>query len=278
VPDGDDMVDGMEQGLDQNPARFQLRAQAFSMVKSLWRATVDIVTPARCLHCLEPVVAGASLCAVCWSQLALLSEPVCDALGTPFEADLGDGLLSAAALADPPPWDQGRAAVQFNDASAHIVHLLKYRDTQEAGILMARMMWGAGARHVAAADLIVPVPLHRFRLWQRRFNQAAYLARAIAGLSERPVDCGLLTRVKRTRQQVGLTADARHKNVRRAFEIDPEKRHLVDGKRVVLVDDVRTTGATLASASQVLRDSGAIHICVLTFALVVGPHRPDIDV
>ena len=110
------------------------------------------------------------LCLGCWSALQHLDEPVCDALGTPFAYDQGEGALSAAALADPPLWDRARAAVIFDDTSARLVHGLKYRDRQEAGLLMARMMARAG-RKLREADLILPVPLHRFRLWQRRFDQ-----------------------------------------------------------------------------------------------------------
>lgn len=187
-------------------------------------------------------------------------------------------MLSAAAIAEPPPWDKARAAVLFNDTSKEIIHLLKYRDTQEAGIAMARMMNAAGRKIIGESDIIIPVPLHRFRLWQRRFNQAAYLAHQIAAASGKPIATDVLRREKRTRQQVGLTAEERQKNVRRAFTIAAEKQPAIEGKSVLLIDDVRTTGATVAACAKVLRASGAVKIYVLTFALVQEPLRLHIDI
>ncbi len=156
--------------------------------------------------------------------------------------------------------------------------MLKYQDTQEAGMLMARMMQGAGRKLISDADVVMPVPLHRFRLWQRRFNQAAYLATIIARQSEKPLAVDVLVRDRRTRQQVGLTANERRKNVRKAFSVSPEQRSAVDGKTVLLIDDVRTTGATLAACAETLKVAGASHVNVLTFALVLEPAKLHIDV
>jgi ComF family protein len=245
---------------------------------SAWADVVGWITPPLCLGCRQPTTAGASLCVSCWQKLAFIDEPVCDMLGTPFEFDQGEGALSPAAIADPPPWDKARAAVSFDESSKHLIHLLKYRDTQEAGIAMARMMAAAGRHIIEASDIVVPVPLHRFRLWQRRFNQAAYLGQRIAVGAGKPCVTDVLLREKRTRQQVGLTAEERRKNVARAFVVPPEKRPQIDGKTVLLVDDVRTTGATVSACSKVLKQSGAVKVHVLSFALVLEPARLHIDV
>jgi ComF family protein len=240
-------------------------------------AIVDFITPPLCLACQVPVASGASLCLSCWSALHFIDEPVCDALGTPFEFDEGPGALSPAAIADPPYWDRARAAVAFDAHSRALIHALKYRDRQEAGILMARMMGSAGRRLLTEADVIVPVPLHQFRLWQRRFNQAAYLGHQIGRSAGIPVVTDVLVRRLRTRQQVGLTANERRKNVRKAFDVGPEKRPAIEGKSVLLVDDVRTTGATVAACAETLMDAGASRVNVLTFALVLEPARLHID-
>lgn len=237
-----------------------------------------MITPPHCLSCDGVVTSGAALCAACWLKLTFIEEPVCDALGTPFEYDQGEGALSAAAIADPPPWDKARAATAFNDASKHLIHALKYRDQQEAGIAMARMMGQAGRHLIAEADVIMPVPLHWFRLWQRRFNQSAYLADRIAAQAGKRSVVDVLVRARRTRQQVGLTAEERRRNVRKAFLVAPEKRNLIDGKTVLLVDDVRTTGATVAVCADVLKAAGAARVHVLTFALVLEPAHLHIDV
>ncbi len=247
-------------------------------LRLIWSFLVDLVVPPKCLTCSSDVVTGASLCLVCWQKLSLISEPVCDALGTPFEYDQGDGALSAAAIADPPAWEKGRAAAAFNEVSRQLIHLLKYQDKQEAGIAMARMMIGAGQQIIAESDVVVPVPLHRFRLWQRRFNQSAFLAERIATDCGKPCHMQLIIREKRTRQQVGLNQRERQKNVGRAFRVAPELLHLVAGKTILLVDDVRTTGATLEACAKTLKDSGALHVHVLTFALVLEPARLHIGI
>jgi ComF family protein len=201
---------------------------------------------------------------------------VCDALGTPFAYDQGEGALSAAALSDPPPWDRSRAAVLFEDEAAKLVHALKYRDRPEAGLLMARMMARAGRRLTASADVILPVPLHRWRLWTRRFNQSAFLAQRISALSGTPWRHDVLVRARRTRTQVGLDQEARRKNVRNAFVVPPDLLAAVAGRSVLLVDDVRTTGATAEACALALRTAGAARVSLLTFALVQLPAKPHI--
>ncbi len=245
--------------------------------RSGWLALVDTITPPKCLTCHIDVATGATLCVACWQKLRTLDEPVCDVLGTPFEYDQGEGMVSAAAIAEPPPWDKARSAVEFNDTAKQLIHLLKYKDTQEAGITMAHMMTSAGRHLIGQSDIILPVPLHATRLWQRRFNQSAYLADRIAQQSVKPCRMDVLLRHKRTRQQVGLSAEERRKNVRRAFDIPLEQRKHIEGKYVLLVDDVRTTGATLSACTDALKDGGAARVHVLTFALVLEPLRPHIE-
>lgn len=237
---------------------------------------VDLAAPSLCLVCAGPVGEPASLCLTCWNKLRQIDEPVCDALGTPFAYDQGEGSLSAAALADPPPWDKARAAVLFDETAGKLVHALKYLDRQEAGLLMARLMARAGRGLLAEADIILPVPLHRFRLWQRRFNQSAFLAQQLSRLSGRPWHSRLLVRRKHTRAQVGLEREARRKNVKDAFHLTPEGISAIAGKSVLLVDDVRTTGATAEACSSALKQAGAARVAVLSFALVEAPARPHI--
>lgn len=251
------------------------RGQA--LARGLWDGFVDWLTPPKCLSCRADVTAGATLCLACWQKLHFIDEPVCDANGTPFEFDQGEGALSAAAIAEPPPWDKARAAVAFEETSKLLVHLLKYRDVHEAGIAMGRMMAGAGRKLLAECDMIVPVPLHWVRLWTRRFNQAALLAREVAKVSGKPFRHDILLRGQATRQQVGLTAAERQKNVRRAFAVPPEMLAAVDGKTVLLIDDVRTTGATAGACAVALKNAGAARVHVLSFALVLNPAQLHID-
>ncbi len=205
--------------------------------------------------------------------MRFLDHPVCDVMGTPFAYDQGEGILSAEALADPPGWDKCRAAVLFDEHSKDIVHQLKYRDRAEAGIFMARLMARAGAQLLREADFIVPVPLHRWRLWKRRFNQAAALAQLVAKSAPAKFRPELLLRNRATPQQVGLSAKERQKNVKGAFAVPLEARALIAGRTLVLVDDVRTTGSTLRACTAALREAGAARIYVLTFALVNDVRR-----
>jgi ComF family protein len=236
----------------------------------------DILTPPRCLACRSEVEDAGALCIGCWSKITFISEPVCDVLGTPFAYEQGHGSISPAALADPPPWDRARAAVAYDEASSGIVHALKYADHHEAALLMARQMARAGHSLLAEADVLVPVPLHYWRLWQRRFNQSALLAGALSRASGKPWLAQALQRVKHSRPQVGLRAEERHKSVARAFAAQGDEAGLIAGRRVVLVDDVLTTGATAAACTKALKAAGAAHVDVLTFALVLGPKRPHI--
>jgi ComF family protein len=251
--------------------------QAKSLAVSGWAKLVDFLTPPLCLSCQVPVGSGAALCLDCWQKLQFVDEPVCDVLGTPFAYDEGEGAVSPAAIADPPAWDKARAAVVFNDSSAHLVHMLKYNDRQEAGLAMARMMLGAGRNVLPHTDLILPVPLHRKRLWRRRFNQAAFLSEHVSKASGIAWAHDVVLRIESTPSQVGLNAVERNKNVRRAFEVPPEKRPLIEGKSVLLVDDVRTTGATANACAETLKKAGAAQVNVLTFALVLEPARLHIE-
>jgi ComF family protein len=253
----------MELQLSQLPSRF-------------WRGFLDIVTPSQCLGCGVAVREPASLCVPCWSRLQHLDEPVCDMMGTPFAYDQGSGMLSAAALANPAPWDRARAAVIFDDASRGLVHALKYNDRPEAGLLMARMMARAGRQLLAEADIILPVPLYRWRLWKRRFNQSAYLAQQLSKLSVKPWRADLLLRQRPTRAQVGLDLAERRRNVRGAFSVGAGTVGLIAGKTLVLVDDVRTTGATAEACAMALKRAGAAKVSMLTFALVPAPARAHI--
>ena len=244
--------------------------------RRLWRGFVDLVAPPLCLGCGVPAGAPASLCPSCWPRLQQIDEPACEALGTPFAHAQGEGARSPAAIADPPPWDSARAAVLFDDVSARLVHALKYQDRQEAGLLMARLMARAGRNLLAGADLMLPVPLHRFRLWQRRFNQSAFLAKELSRLSGTPWRQDLLVRRRRTRAQVGLDAAARRRNVKDAFVLRPGQAGALAGRSILLVDDVRTTGATAEACATLLKEAGAARVCLLTFALVALPAKPHI--
>ena len=204
--------------------------------------------------------------------MRFIERPFCERLGVPFAQDLGaEGLLSPEAIAHPPVYSRARAAVVFEDGPARgLVHRLKYHDRLEVAAPMGAWMARAGAELLAEADCLVPVPLHRARLFARRFNQAAALAHAVSRESGLPVEPLTLTRVKRTSPQVGLSRSQRALNLQGAFAVKPEMRAHVEGRRIVLIDDVVTSGATANAAARALRRAGAAEVDLLAFARVVA--------
>jgi ComF family protein len=199
--------------------------------------------------------------------MRFIERPFCERLGTPFEQDLGQGLISPQAMADPPAFARARAVARFEDGPARtLTHRLKYSDRAELAQPIARWMARAGADVLADADLLTPVPLHALRLWRRRFNQAAALAAEISRTGK-PCNLGALLRVKATRSQIGLSRAQRAENVQGAFRAAAGAP--VRGLNVVLIDDVLTSGATANAASRALLRAGAKRVDVLVFARVV---------
>ena len=229
------------------------------------------VLPPRCLACGEPVADPGTLCGPCWSRLAFLMPPCCAACGYPFEYDAGAGALCGSCLASPPAFARARAALRYDEASRGLILALKHGDRTDTAPALAGWMAQSGAELLREADLIAPVPLHRLRLLARRFNQAALLAQGIARRSGVACVPDLVERRRRTRSQGGLSAAGRARNVRGAFAVNPTRTTLVSGKRVVLVDDVLTTGATAEACAATLLRAGAAAVDVLTLARVVRP-------
>jgi ComF family protein len=249
--------------------------RAADTVRAVLRTALDIALPPLCPACREPVE-GQALCPACWSKLSFITRPYCERLGIPFVYDPGPGILSMEAIAAPPAYQRARAAVRFDEISRALVHALKYSDRLDLAPMMGRWLSHAGRELLAEADALVPVPLHWRRLWARRFNQSAMLAAAISAESGVPIATGLLRRVKPTAQQVGLSRTERAANVQGAFRVPPEARGAVAGRRLVLVDDVLTSGATVDGCARALLRAGAANVDVLIFARVADPVRTSI--
>ena len=228
----------------------------------------DGIYPPTCLGCGTACLRPGALCGKCWRSLQLIERPWCDVLGTPFAYEVGEAVLSAEALADPPPFAKARAAVVYSGVARRMVHRLKYQDRLDLAAIMAGWMVRAGDDVIGRSDVVVPVPLHRRRLFLRQSNQSAELARALARYRGLPYLPCVMLRKRATRQQVGLGARARADNVRGAFRIAAGREKLIRNRAVLLVDDVYTTGATAKSATRALLKAGAGQVNVLTFARV----------
>lgn len=238
-----------------------------------WAVTIDTLLPPRCLACGCTVERPGALCPDCWRTIEFASPPHCACCGYPFAYDLGPATLCGACSRQARPYDKARFVMRYDDSSRGLILGFKHGDRTEAAPVFAAWMRRAGAELLERADLIAPVPLHRWRLLSRRFNQSALLALALGSQCQVPVVPDLLLRRRNTPTQGSLSASARRRNVAGAFELGPSARPLIEGKRVLLIDDVLTTGATVEACAKLLRRRGAASVDVLVLARVLRPDR-----
>ena len=196
---------------------------------------------------------------------------MCGACGLPFTFDpgLADEVLCGACARDRPPYDRARAVMAYGDFSRKLILAFKHGDRTDTAPGLGRWLAASGGDLIADAEVIAPVPLHWSRLFARRYNQAALLAIEVGRLSEVAVAPDLLVRRKRTPPQGRMSRAARRRNVRGAFKVHPNRRKDLDGRRVLLIDDVMTTGATASACAKTLLRGGAKAVDVLTLARVV---------
>lgn len=246
------------------------------VAKSGLRSAGSFVWPSRSLVSGEHHGGDGLISASDFAKLTLLAGIGCRGCALPLESDLGDVNLCASCAAHPPLWQEARAALAYDDTSRKLVLDLK-RAGRRAGLATyARWMQMAGGDMLAGADLIIPVPLHYRRLVSRGFNQSAWLSGALAaqtGLAHCP---DALKRIRPTPTQGGLSARDRFRNVRNAFEVRAGRADLIEGRRILLVDDVYTTGATLKACTRALKRGKAARVDVLVLARVVRPSNVTI--
>lgn len=239
------------------------------------KLALDVALPTLCVACREPVE-GKGVCANCWAKLSFIAPPFCPRLGIPFVYDPGPDMLSMEAIASPPAYARARAAVRYDDVARTLVHALKYQDRTDLAPAMGGWMARAGRELLDDADVLVPVPLHWRRGWSRRYNQSGALARIIERQTGVKVAAEALRRVRPTEQQIGLSRPQRASNVQGAFKVEPDRQHLIAGRRVILIDDVLTSGATVDACARALLRAKAASVDVLVFARVVDSHRTPI--
>ena len=230
------------------------------------RLLLDAFLPPLCLACAGPVQQSGQLCAGCWKDVRFIAAPLCACCGAPFELAMPEGTLCGACLAEPPPFGRARAALSYEGVGRDLVLGFKMADRTFYAPAFADWLARAGATLLAEADVLVPVPLHRWRLLSRRFNQAALMAHALSRRSGLPVLPDALVRVRATPSQASLRAADRVANVRGAFAARGRARSKLEGRRVVLIDDVLTTGATASACARALLKAGAKSVDVLTLA------------
>ena len=230
---------------------------------------VNAVFPARCPSCNVHVEEHGKLCTECWKRVTFISEPQCTCCGNPFAFPMDAGSLCGECIQELPPFAKARAVFKYDEHTAKFITGFKFHDRTFMGPVLARWMAQSGRELLAEAEVIMPVPLHRRRLWERKFNQSAMLVQHIAKLSHKTAELEGLVRTRYTTPQSELTRKQRLKNVRGAFSVNPKRVAQVQDKNVLLVDDVMTTGSTLKACAKVLLKAGAKQVNVLTAARTV---------
>ena len=215
-----------------------------------------------------------------WAKLTFAGGPICHCCGQGLDPALHFDLVAeqtcAACMAHRPGFDRARAALIYDDLSRDIILRLKYGGDRSGLNLLARWMIAAAPDMVANSTLIVPIPLHYTRLVSRGFNQSLYLAAAISRLADKPLAAHAVKRLRATPTQAGKSANGRRRNVAGAFGVSRLGRGRLKDARIVLVDDVYTTGATVEAVTRILRQAGADRVDVLTLARVARPVDPTI--
>jgi ComF family protein len=230
---------------------------------------LDFALPPRCPGCGTIVEGDHRFCFDCWRQLRFLGDPCCQCCGRPFEYSTGPGVLCGGCLGRPPDYDRLRAAVAYGEVARKVVLKLKYGGRPAAAETLAHFM----ARHLDTPDetaILVPVPLHRWRLWRRGYNQAGLIASALGRRSGRPVELDLLRRAKATPALRGLNRRERALAVSGAFALSKSGKAAIAGRTVILVDDVYTSGATVSACAKVLKRGGAGRVEIICWARVLA--------
>ena len=212
----------------------------------------------------RPLAGGFS--ALAWSRIRFLDGPVCDGCGAPFEFD--PGARCAACLAKPRAFDAARAACLYDEASRDPILKLKHADRLDLAPMLARWISRSARELIEEADAIAPVPLHPLRLLRRRYNQAAEIARPLSVLTGTPYLPDALVRRRATATQAGRSGSGRKRNVAGAFEVPEARRKQVEGLRILLIDDVLTTGATAEGCARALKAAGAARVDLAVVARV----------
>lgn len=235
----------------------------------MFQKALRLVYPPRCVSCGDLVERDFALCPRCWGEMAFLSGLVCDSCGLPLPGVSSDGPeYCDACLAHPPPWSRGRAALAYRERGRALVLALKRGDRTDLARPAAQWMLRAARPILQPGLLVAPVPLHRWRLLARRYNQAALLSQHVAAGVPAEHRADLLIRRRRTESQEGKSRDARFANLDGAIAVAPRHAACLRGRQVLLVDDVMTSGATLAAAAEACRAAGAREVRVLVLARV----------
>jgi ComF family protein len=252
-----------------------MHLQAAALLRSFSQNLLELLLPPHCPTCDIQVEIQGTFCPACFGALNFITEPLCRSCGLPFAstAHAGTSRTCLTCTTTPPPWREARAALLYNDGARNLVLPLKHADRQENAAFLATHMVRAGRPLLADANLLVPVPLHRWRLFRRGFNQAALLTQAIARHTHTPTCLDGLRRIRPTGVLGSLSAAQRARELHGAIAVRPGRAARIKGARIVLIDDVMTSGATASACANALLEAGAAHIDVVVASRVPDPRQ-----
>jgi ComF family protein len=238
---------------------------------ALARGMLDTILPPRCPISQEIVDTQGMIAPQAWASLNFITYPLCTACGIPLEVDVGKDAVCVSCITENKSFDHARSALVYDENSRSLILGFKHGDQTHAVVSFVPWLKQAGADLLPQTDIIIPVPLHRWRLLQRRYNQAALIAIVLGKATDKAVWPNGLVRTRSTPTQGHLKAVERARNVRKAFAVHPKRD--VAGKNILLIDDVYTTGSTVSECAIALKEAGAAQVNVLTLARVVRPER-----
>lgn len=228
---------------------------------------LNFIFPPQCPICKTRVQNVHTLCNECFGHIRFISKPYCDKCGRPFEFQITEEYLCGTCLTKKQIFHKARAVFKYDDFSKRLILPFKHSDHIELTALLTNLLFQAGSDLFAEIDILIPVPLHRYRLMKRKYNQAALLAKSLSHRIKKPFATGVLLRVKHTQSQGHMKRTQRQQNVSKAFQVKNNQK--IIGKHVLLIDDVMTSGATLNECAKALKKAGAQKISYLTLARVL---------
>ena len=229
----------------------------------------DILFPSRCGIC-ECLLDSEGLCPDCWSKIRWISEPRCCICGQPFTTEMESvDFVCAQCASKKPYFDKAVSVFVYDDFSKKIILKFKHSDATYLAKMLTQWMFRAATLEIESSDLIIPVPIHFTKRLKRKYNQSELLAKKISDISNVKYEPRILDKIKQTSPQEGLSGNQRRKNVIGSFGVNEKYKHLLENKRILLIDDVFTTGSTVNECAKVLKKHSAKEIIVLTIARVI---------
>ncbi|WPY01251.1 Putative ComF family protein [Candidatus Trichorickettsia mobilis] len=237
------------------------------ILKSIWFCCcfiIDYILPPRCLSCAELTITAQGFCPDCWKKLNFIAKPYCYICGCQLNVSIFDNMSCGRCINTKSPYDWVRSLFIFDEHSSKIIHAFKYYDKTGMAKVLAKMLYYRYKSELVNIDLIVPVPMHKFKRLFRMYNQSYILAQELKIIINKPVDYRLLIKDKWTKSQTALSKKARIQNIHGSIKFN--QKHCIKGKNILLVDDVLTTGSTIKECSRLLKSNGAQCVYAITIA------------